>query len=732
MRRPRSRELTRLPLPLPSFDRHRTQHRAWQLVASLLAWVALLAGGPAPSVAALGAPSAPASDPLRLKRSQAFLGIHFDFHAGRDCTEIGRNTTPAMIENILEQVRPDYLQIDCKGHPGLSSYPTKVGNRAPGFVGDPLRLWRQITAAHGVSLYMHYSGVWDSEAVRAHPEWAAVRADGKPDSNATSVFGPYVDQLLIPQLRELAGDYGVDGMWVDGECWATIPDFGEVAVRAFRERTGVSTVPRQASDAYWVEWMDFQREAFRKYLRHYVDELGRSHPDFEIASNWAFSDHMPEPVTAKVAFLSGDFSPQNSLNSARFSARCLENQGKPWDLMSWSFSAPQGHPVRPLKSIPQLAQEAAIVLAQGGGYQAYFRQKRDGSIYDWQMRLMAEVAKFCRARQAVCHRSEAVPQVALLYSRAAHYRSSPRLFAPWGSAGVQALRGVLQALIEAQNSVEIVSEHHLTGRMSRWPLIVIPEWDYLESGFRDELAAYARAGGSLLLVGPAAAALFAQETGMPPSLPAAAAPAAASPQVAVPVDEREGETAVAARYLEHDGWLAGLHTLRQKITTASATRSLGRLHVQDDPSSPSETAATLMPLGEGKLGVLWFNFGERYLNGRTAVARDFLQAVVRELYPDPLVEVTGSHHVDVSLRRNHGRLVLNLVNTAGPHEQEKQYVFDDIPPVGPLTIHLRLAKAPQSITRQPSGEALPFRYHDGRASVRLPRLEVHEALVVEE
>jgi len=478
--------------------------------------------------------------------------------------------------------------------------------------------------------------------------------------------------------------------------------------------------------------MDFQREAFRKYLRHYVDELGRSHPDFEIASNWAFSDHMPEPVTAKVAFLSGDFSPQNSLNSARFSARCLENQGKPWDLMSWSFSAPQGHPVRPLKSIPQLAQEAAIVLAQGGGYQAYFRQKRDGSIYDWQMRLMAEVAKFCRARQAVCHRSEAVPQVALLYSRAAHYRSSPRLFAPWGSAGVQALRGVLQALIEAQNSVEIVSEHHLTGRMSRWPLIVIPEWDYLESGFRDELAAYARAGGSLLLVGPAAAALFAQETGMPPSLPAAAAPAAASPQVAVPVDEREGETAVAARYLEHDGWLAGLHTLRQKITTASATRSLGRLHVQDDPSSPSETAATLMPLGEGKLGVLWFNFGERYLNGRTAVARDFLQAVVRELYPDPLVEVTGSHHVDVSLRRNHGRLVLNLVNTAGPHEQEKQYVFDDIPPVGPLTIHLRLAKAPQSITRQPSGEALPFRYHDGRASVRLPRLEVHEALVVEE
>ena len=113
-----------------------------------------------------------AAEPPRLKRAESFLGIHFDFHAGPDCTEIGKNTTREMIENIIDQVHPDYLQIDCKGHRGLSSYPTKVGNPAPGFVGDPLRLWRQVTAERGVALYMHYSGVWDSEAIRRHPDWA--------------------------------------------------------------------------------------------------------------------------------------------------------------------------------------------------------------------------------------------------------------------------------------------------------------------------------------------------------------------------------------------------------------------------------------------------------------------------------------------------------------------------------------------------------------------------------
>lgn len=89
---------------------------------------------------ALSIGAAEPGDPPRLRRADSFLGIHFDFHAGEDCTEVGRNTTPAMVENIIQLVKPDYLQIDCKGHAGVSSYPTKVGHPAPGFVGDPLRI----------------------------------------------------------------------------------------------------------------------------------------------------------------------------------------------------------------------------------------------------------------------------------------------------------------------------------------------------------------------------------------------------------------------------------------------------------------------------------------------------------------------------------------------------------------------------------------------------------------
>lgn len=643
--------------------------------------------------------------PRRLRRSESFLGIHFDFHAGPDCKEVGKNTTPEMVAAILDKVRPDYIQIDCKGHPGFSSYPTKVGNPAPGFVGDPLRVWRKVTAERGVALYMHYSGVWDSEAIRQHPDWAAVNADGKINSNATSVFGPYVDRLLVPQLRELAGDYRVDGVWVDGECWATVPDYGVASVKAFTAATGFAEAPRKSSDPHRFEWMEFQREAFRNYLRHYLAEVKRTNPDFEIASNWAFSDHMPEPVSAPVAFLSGDFSPQNSVNSARFSARCLANQGKPWDLMAWSFANAK-NASRDLKSAVQLQREAALVLAQGGGFQAYFTQRRDGSVDLAKMDVMAEVATFCRERQPLCHRAVIVPQVALLYSRASHYRQSPQLFTP-NSPAVRSLRGVLQGLVESQQCVQIVSEHHLLGRMSDWPLIVLPECEYLDADFRDELVEYVKRGGHLLVLGPKAAAPFVKELEVVPN---------ATP-------------AQAAVRLEHRTSTAEFVTTWQGVTPGSKARSVGTFNLAKDTSGSSRPAATLAPLGKGTIAAVWLNLGEHCADGKTPAARDFLDALARELFAKPMVEVSGSHTVDVSLAHNRGTLQVHLVNTSGPHAT--QPFVDTLAPVGPLQVTLRSGSRPNRITVEPGGRSMEFKHANGETRFTVDEVLIHSVIVVE-
>ena len=209
------------------------------------------------------------------KRSTGFFGLHFDFHANADCREIGKTVTERMIREIIETLSPDFIQCDCKGHPGYSSYQTKAGNPAPGFVRDQLRIWRKITKEYGIPLIMHYSGVWDTHAIELRPEWAVINEDGSCNKDKTSTFKGYADGLLIPQLTELANDYGVDAVWVDGECWATVPDYDEKIIALFEKESGMKMIKgregkydRQSKE--YRAFLDFCRNQFLKDLARYT------------------------------------------------------------------------------------------------------------------------------------------------------------------------------------------------------------------------------------------------------------------------------------------------------------------------------------------------------------------------------------------------------------------------------------------------------------------------------
>ena len=158
--------------------------------------------------------------------------------------------------------------------------------------GDILRQWRSITEKYGVGLYAHYSGVWDTEAIAKHPDWAAVKADGTASKDMTSVFGPYVDELLIPQLKELAIDYGLNGAWIDGDCWATIPDYGPRAAAEYQKKYG--RLPEKPDEEGHGRFNAFCREQFYRYAEHYIKAVKAAAPDFEITSNWLNTAQAPD------------------------------------------------------------------------------------------------------------------------------------------------------------------------------------------------------------------------------------------------------------------------------------------------------------------------------------------------------------------------------------------------------------------------------------------------------
>jgi len=641
-----------------------------------------------------------------LRRKDAFFGLHFDLHPGKADTQLGEHLTEEMVANLLEQVKPDYVQYDCKGHPGYAGYPTKVGSPSPGIIKDSLAIWRKVTKQRGVGLYIHYSGVWDSVAIEKHPDWARIDADGKPDKDSTSTFGPYCDELLIPQLKEAITAYDLDGAWVDGDCWAVKPDFSPVALAALTRATGITEIPRKRGDAHWTEFLEFQRESFRRYVRKYADALHSHKPGFQIASNWMFSSFAPEPITVPIDFISGDYSPGDSVNSARFEARYMASTGMPWDLMAWGFNKGKDS-AWSLKTPIQLKQEASVVLGQGGGFQVYYNPTRAGWVDGWMIRIMADVARFCRERQAISHRTQTVPQVALLLSRTSIYDRADQLFGSWGDL-VSPVQGMLHALLELHYSVDVLAEHQLAPRLDVYPLVVIPECHLLSSDLREALIEHAKRGGSLLLVGAEAARLFGDVLG---------ATTAGEPAQAQTMYVRGGDALA---------WMGGLWQTVEPTTSQCVANAYSSSDTKQKPTC----AATLGRLGKGRVGAIYGPFGSVYLRSHNPVARRFVGDVVRQLFPEPLVKIDGPPCVDVSLRRKGRTLLVHLANTANMQVAPEYPIIDCVPPVSPMVVEVASKAQPKAVHIEPGHQAVRVRWSRGRLRVGIPSLDIHSAISI--
>jgi hypothetical protein len=57
--------------------------------------------------------------------------------------------------------------------------------------------------------------------------------------------------------------------------------------------------------------------------------------------------------------------------------------------------------------------------------------------------------------------------------------------------------------------------------------------------------------------------------------------------------------------------------------------------------------------------------------------------------------------------------------------------FDEITPVGPLQIELKLTKKPNKVMLQPDNIPMQYTYREGVLHCSLPMLEIHSMVVIE-
>jgi hypothetical protein len=611
-----------------------------------------------------------------------------------------------MISHLLDTCHPDFIQYDSKGHPGYLGFPSKTGMSAPGIVQDSLAVWRRVTAAHGVALYNHFSGVLDGFAVTKHPDWARVVPDGKRDAQETSLFGPYERELMIPELIEAALHYDLDGTWVDGDCWAVQPDYCDAARQQFLAKTGIDTLPKKPEDKGWNQFLEFQREQFRQYVARYVDALHRAKPGYQITSNWMYSTFVPERPAVPIDYLSGDIADLAAVRMARIQSRYLSRCGKPWDLMSWGFERDDKFGNASDKPVVELEQEAAIVLAQGGAYQIYYVPTRAGWIDDREIKTAAEVGAFCRQRQRWSHRSESLPEVGVLFSGHTLYHTAGRVFGEWGESEAPAA-GAVDLLLSCGYSVDLIPDWQAAECAAQYPLIVLPDWKEIGEAAASALTTYVAGGGNLLVCGAENAHLLSSVFGLH---------LAGTPQ------ERAWFVADDSGFAQINGSWAEIEAPKSQIV-ANAYRT-------HDTRKDDLPLAVRLQHGKGTVVVCPAPLASAYGKGSAPILRSVVRRMLEPLHA-PMVTIDGDYpSLEIVMRKKDGQILIHFINTGGAPVTGEFRHSGIVPPIGPIHFKIRLPAPPSKVTLEPDGTSFAGNYEAGEWRGVLAELYVHSILRV--
>jgi len=662
-----------------------------------------------------------------------YFGLHYDLHAGKRDTELGLRATPERLVPMLKLMGCQFVQTDCKGHPGYTSWYSRTpgASVSPGVKRDAMKGWREATRKLGMPLHCHYSGIWDKAAGAKHPNWCIVGKDGKPvggsrwereklpTNERMCPRGPYLERLMLPQMFELIDDYGVDGFWVDGDIWAVEPCYCARCRRAFNEATGIKEPPTQTEDPNWVAWLDFTRLSFEQYVTRYCDAVHAHKPGVLVCSNYLQTFRHPGEPAVPTDWISGDNSAVFGLDSGRCQARFISTRGKPWDLMIWAFYASGemgGRTPSTFKPPQMIQQEAAVTLALGGMVQVYDSSGglRDGRLIAWRMGRLREVGRFVKARRALCQGSEGIPQAVVLHSE--HHIRSQRAKDPWDVDTAPVL-GAMCSLLENHYGVDIMDEWALKPRLGDFPLIVAPEQDNMSDAMVDALRGYVRDGGRLLVSGAAAldrfgARFFGVSSGK------------VEQEVRYHVPAADGSVPIFS-----EQWRLA------KPTSARAFGRLGTTPLLDERLLPYP-AATLNKVGRGIVAYVPFNVFRYFDRSRYPMVRAFVGELARALAGRQAIHVEGPACVDVVLRTKGGKSIIHLINRAsGIPNKPNDGSVDEIPAVGPVRVEMSVAQKPRKASLAFEDGTFGWKYVAGRRGGKViaivGQVHIHCAVVIE-
>jgi len=624
---------------------------------------------------------------------ERYLKTHMELNVPlRQGRPVGDRFDVTKFQEAIRESRLQVVTVFAKDAYGNAFFKTQHGYFDPGLKFDLVAQEVQALHALGIKVLTHYSVGDDSHIDLYHPDWLCKDINGKPSpggvlSNRACLNSPYREQMLLPQLEELAR-LGLDGLWLD--IWASPRDcFCQSCRQKFREKYGADLTPDDPRryQFWWDSW-----EQALVDVNHRVRAIN---PNIAITYNGA---HL---LSHAQRGLVNFFTSESHVNATtgyedhQIQARYLRPLGIPFDILNmtnierWDDST--------LKSETQLELEFSQAIAQGG------RVSAGTQLYPWGeyehpvAAVLGQACQFIEKRLPFVKDSQSMSYAAVLV------RDGEPGEGFYKATSDPGLIGTFTALSGLHTQFDILeADNGGYGLLSRYKLAILPNPEAtLEApdGQR-ALQDFLQKGGKILLISsdaPPSEKLL-RSLGLQTS--------------SNKYGEVQGE-------LGSPGGSAGF-PFRGNVVTLEGPK-LRDLVTLRTPSGELSAVSLIT----NQIGYIAWPLGRAFYETGYPEWRGFLKTALSALGPEVPYEIQGPANLDVNMMERKSEFLMHIVNA--PIQKGLPGLMPHVwslAPISDIPVSVRCPR-PREVVLEPEGRPLKFDYQGNTVHFTIPEVRIY-------
>jgi hypothetical protein len=416
------------------------------------------------------------------------------------------------VDNMVRAGNQSLLQYT-NSHVGLCLWRTNTGRRHIN-MGERDLFGEVVAECHrrGIHPLAYFSVIFDNWAFEQHPDWRILPTDGYSQLNGrygtVCPNSPYRD-YVIACIREIAGNYDIDGMFFDMTFWPAVCYCPHCTARFWRE---AGTEPPHV-----VNWDDPTWRAFQAAREHWLLEFAQlltdtvrqtrpgitvNHQFSTIFHNWTMG--VPLELAQACDYVGGDFYGGPLQSSLACKVYDGLTRHKPFEFHTSRTRIYTDHVT--VKPMEEIRTESFVATLHSAALMLVDYVNADGTlnpqVYDFLGRLSQQ-----RAAYEPYLGGQLMADVAIYYDKASMYNPREQglpitqLQAVDQCPHREAVVGAARILQEAHIPFNIVTNANLE-QLARYRAVIVPNVLEMTATQAETFRQFVAAGGVLIASGP--------------------------------------------------------------------------------------------------------------------------------------------------------------------------------------------------------------------------------------